>query len=837
MLLVAVALAHVPHDNVWILAAPRDLDPSVPWLAVYDSAHVVNLLRSDDGGTTWSMIAGDPVMDELLAGGMLDDGTAVLLAADRWWWSIDGGESWTEEALPGAVETVWAADVLWLAGDDGVFRVEPGGASTHELSGVAVHRLGPGPVAVTDSDHVYRRGSTGTWSDQGSPGSGLTAAAWGGGRLYAGNDAGSVWYRSGSTWRACAALPAAVLASGYPDIRHLSAESYGVVVAPAWRAPYEGNPSCTGWRDRSGPADSAFGESGGPESVDEAFTALFTTSGGAWVVTGWDGFWSTPDRGATWEDAPLIPVDYTRSIAFSPDFATDGTLWYGPYASGVALTRDAGATLEAPSHGLARANVQRVYAATGAGTGGTVYAVVNYDPFVSYDGGESWTEFGTSLADFAAMRVWENPDHVWAMNVGSAGRVWETTDGGSTWTELTDLRATLAGARAIGAVDWTDADGIDLLCVMGQDPVTVACSEDGGATWDAWYTSTTVEADDMVAWPDPVAPRLLFLDDDGLHWTEDGGLSWTTDAPLGDDALVALAVAPDGALFAASASGWLLRSDDGGDTWVDLALRSTGHVYQIAPRPDYADHDDVLLATHDGLYALRDASGAAPTLERWADLRRVDDRAEYWTCDGCGASVSDATAGMDSLTPLSSGAEVRLWLRGDTVRVWGTSDGTGGATLAVDGVAVASFGSAVASAVDVLAEVGGLGDTVHEVVLTGSGSGGLYLDAVEAETAWDPLDLGATVDADGDGQPSLADGGTDCDDGDPSVYLGAPETWYDGVDQNCSGGSDYDRDADGYDASLYGGTDCRDNLATVNPGRTESLATPYDDNCDHSLTT
>ena len=85
-------------------------------------------------------------------------------------------------------------------------------------------------------------------------------------------------------------------------------------------------------------------------------------------------------------------------------------------------------------------------------------------------------------------------------------------------------------------------------------------------------------------------------------------------------------------------------------------------------------------------------------------------------------------------------------------------------------------------------------------------------------------------DADGDGQgvatdrlracaapDGYVDNATDCDDTDPSVYEGAPETWYDGVDGDCDGGSDYDQDADGYESDAYGGDDCNDTDATRYP--------------------
>ena len=75
--------------------------------------------------------------------------------------------------------------------------------------------------------------------------------------------------------------------------------------------------------------------------------------------------------------------------------------------------------------------------------------------------------------------------------------------------------------------------------------------------------------------------------------------------------------------------------------------------------------------------------------------------------------------------------------------------------------------------------------------------------------------------------------GEDCLDTDPSVYPGASEDWYDGIDADCAGDNDYDADQDGYDhEGGDGAVDCDDTDAYSNPGAPEVCGTPADDNCD-----
>ena len=89
---------------------------------------------------------------------------------------------------------------------------------------------------------------------------------------------------------------------------------------------------------------------------------------------------------------------------------------------------------------------------------------------------------------------------------------------------------------------------------------------------------------------------------------------------------------------------------------------------------------------------------------------------------------------------------------------------------------------------------------------------------------WRPLDGTDADDAD--------DADDDCDDADPSAYPGAPETWRDGVDQDCDGRdgvATQDWDMDGWPDE----DDCAPTDAGVHPGAAEAVgADGVDSNCD-----
>jgi arylsulfatase A-like enzyme len=106
---------------------------------------------------------------------------------------------------------------------------------------------------------------------------------------------------------------------------------------------------------------------------------------------------------------------------------------------------------------------------------------------------------------------------------------------------------------------------------------------------------------------------------------------------------------------------------------------------------------------------------------------------------------------------------------------------------------------------------------------------------VDVETWYDGIDANcdgsSDYDADQDGADAADYGGTDCDDADAAVFPGAEEVWYDGVDADCDGASDYDADQDGVDAVEHGGADCDDTNVDAYPGAPDAWYDGVDGDC------
>jgi hypothetical protein len=165
---------------------------------------------------------------------------------------------------------------------------------------------------------------------------------------------------------------------------------------------------------------------------------------------------------------------------------------------------------------------------------------------------------------------------------GSAnGGVWQSLDGGATWTPQTD---NTCATTAVGAVVFDPNDSTIAYCGTGEGDSWnmlgqgVLRSTDGGTTWAAWSNPADQGAKDFIRQGfyglvvDPAkSTHLLAATTVGAYVSNDSGVTWTQTRNQQTWSIsVAPAGGPNAEILAASVDG-LSQSVDGGNTWTPVA--------------------------------------------------------------------------------------------------------------------------------------------------------------------------------------------------------------------------------------------------------------------------
>lgn len=722
LLLAGLALAHVPHSVITAVAFDPGLDQDLPWFCMHDYGGATTLMRSDDGGDTWSALAASPTRDLLLDAGWTNDQQLVLLAEDRAWWSPDAGITWTATDLDAPAARMATGDGVVIATDDGL-RVANAGSVEAVAEGEVFTDVsyGQGGFAAV-GEALWVDGGTGDWAPIDPPARPVTRALAASDAVYAGATDGSVWRWDGSAWTACGATP--YVGADYPSVVALAADGERLYVASASRGPAISTDQCRTWTDIAAPLDSSFGGAGGARDDDET-TSVLAVSGEHLIQAGWAGFAFTTDGGASWGKRAVLPPDLLRGVALSPDFDHDGVVLLGGFSGGMERSEDGGRTWSSTGSGLVAPNIQQILYAPGDPK--RVYADANHTLVRSRDGGLSWQDVDVAC--------------------GSACHGWTVIADGSLWQAGVPVDGnafgvvTNAAVSRDGGVTWTDVDGLDTsvkwdnffdtterLCTTGGD--LLACSADGGATWQTVRDSS----ERVYAVLDVGGIELLAIEDEGIWRTVEGTQTLVWDGS--DDPVFTLARADDDTLFATTRGARVLRSDDLGETWSDLDLAITAAVPAMALRSNFAAHPDLLLASYDGGWLVTE-DGA----ERFGRYQRIDNSSGFAQTDGV-VTTDDPRAALGSCASMRPASTLKGIVRGTTVRVLGRAGGQSQAVVKVDGVEVATIGAAVVD--DSQGELYAAFDLVdgwHHVEVDGRVGEDLCVDGIEGLAEGAVLDV------------------------------------------------------------------------------------------------
>jgi len=440
-----------------------------------------------------------------------------------------------------------------------------------------------------------------------------------------------------------------------------------------------------------------------------------------------EGLFLSINTGIRYFPLNVYPQTIVRSIAVSPDYTTDGTIFAATQGGGIYRSSDGGSTWSAINTGLADPTLTTVVVSPDyendqkLWTGSIEY--IN----ASSDQGNVWIPRKVDFPGqfFAALSLAVSPDFTQdkTLFTGNYGcglfPLYHSNDSGTTYQPV------ILNVNSVAAVAFSPSFSNDDTVYLGTND-GVLRSTNEGTTFE--YTSNDRNADGLAVSPNFANDQTLFMGEHfgGVYKSIDAGGTWfETSSGLPDNVAVTQIVvsndfANDQTIFASTLSSGIRVSSDGGTNWTLFGLEGN-YLDSVALSPDFPVDGTVFAGGWDGVY--KKTPGA--NWNRVLFMTRYEESSHLLKVDGDWNTITDpyASAGAMIYSDMKN-ASITIFFVGTEVNwIGSTSPMQGIAAVYLDGVFIAEIDqySPLAEFQKILFDEKGLPKRLHrlKIIVTG----------------------------------------------------------------------------------------------------------------------
>ncbi|MDD5271723.1 MAG: hypothetical protein PHU14_03275 [Methylovulum sp.] len=334
------------------------------------------------------------------------------------------------------------------------------------------------------------------------------------------------------------------------------------------------------------------------------------------------------DKGDTWTQLyQFSGCGEISSIGTLQNPLLRNTFFVGTSKCGVFRTVDGGASFAQMNAGIEDLNIRSIVMSPGYSADATAFVSTwTKAIFISNDGGLAWKKYNTGLSTTPQAALQKAPDFQGIgmspnflsdktlFLCGFAG-LFQSTDGGKNWGQLTTLSTSLIISFAI-----SPNYSLDPNLVVSTYGNGLFKSVDNGGSWQEIANNIKSRGDDVVFSPNFQNDSTMFFSTGKytIGKSTDRGETWVKhDLPRSDfPTIIALSpgFANDATFFVGTRNSSIYRSTDAGITFTpvfDQKKKHIGHVTGLAVSPNYTNDNTLVAALGKGDVYISHNSGGS----------------------------------------------------------------------------------------------------------------------------------------------------------------------------------------------------------------------------------